>query len=131
MTSAILDTSAILATINNEAGSEIVKPLLSNSIVSSVNIAETSAILVSRYKIPLSEVKALINQLIGTVINFTEEQAYIIAELEVINKEHGYDLSLADKACISLGVSMNMAVYTADKVWKELNFKNTNIKLIR
>lgn len=131
MTPVVLDTSAILAIINNEAGSEVVRALLSHSIVSSVNIAETSAILVSRYKIPLADVKTLINQLIGNVINFTEEQAYIVAELEVANREKGLGLSLADKACISLGVSLDTTIYTADKIWAELQFKNANIKLIR
>ncbi|MDF3047557.1 MAG: hypothetical protein K0R73_675 [Candidatus Midichloriaceae bacterium] len=131
MKSAILDTSAILAIINNEPGSDVIRPLLSNSIVSSVNIAETSAILVSRYKIPLSDVKTLVNQLIGTVINFTEEQAYIVAELEAVNRENGYGLSLGDKACISLGISLNTPIYTADKIWEGLNFKNANIELIR
>ena len=127
----ILDTSAILAVINQEEGAEIVKTLLANSVVSSVNIAETSAILISRYKIPLIEVKTVISQLIGNIINFNEEQAYIVAELEVMNRDKKYGLSLADKACIALGVSMDITIYTADKVWEELKFKNAKIKLIR
>lgn len=65
------------------------------------------------------------------MINFTEEQAYIVAELEVANREKGLGLSLADKACISLGVSLGIPVYTADKIWAELQFKNANVKLIR
>lgn len=131
MNSVILDTSAILTIINQETGSEVVKPLLANSIVSSVNIAETSAILVARYQIPLVEIKVLISQLIGNIINFNEEQAYLVAELEIINREKKFGLSLADKACIALGASMGITIYTADKIWKDLKFKDAKIKLIR
>ncbi len=131
MSSVILDSSAILTIINQEAGSEVIKPLLAHSVVSSVNIAETSAILVARYKIPLVEVKVLISQLIGNIINFNEEQAYLVAELEIINREKKYGLSLADKACIALGVSMDIPIYTADKIWESLKFKNAKVRLIR
>ena len=36
----VLDSSAILAVINSETGAENVEPLLSNSLVSTVNVAE-------------------------------------------------------------------------------------------
>jgi PIN domain nuclease of toxin-antitoxin system len=44
----VLDSSAILAVLNLEKGAEKVAPLLSNSIVSSVNVAEVLTKLVER-----------------------------------------------------------------------------------
>ena len=34
-------------------------------------------------------------------------------------------------ACIALGIKLQLPIYTADRVWKELQLEGTDIKLIR
>jgi PIN domain nuclease of toxin-antitoxin system len=40
-------------------------------------------------------------------------------------------LSLEDRACVSLGIKLGIAIYTADKIWAELKLENADIRLIR
>jgi PIN domain nuclease of toxin-antitoxin system len=43
-----------------------------------------------------------------------------------------YGLSLGDRYCLALGKLLNVPVYTADRVWKELESQiGVTIKLIR
>ncbi|MCE2993396.1 MAG: type II toxin-antitoxin system VapC family toxin [Alphaproteobacteria bacterium] len=127
----VLDASAVLALINNETGAANVENVLSTAVVSSVNLAEIVSILSTRHKVPAQQVKLLMTQLIGSVINFTEEHAYIVAKIEEVNIENKYSLSLGDKACIALGIALNATIYTADKIWGTLDMPNVNVHLIR
>jgi PIN domain nuclease of toxin-antitoxin system len=127
----ILDSSVILAMLNNEPGHAEARQLCASGAISSVILAEVTGILVARHKIPLSEVRSLMEKLIGHVIHFNEQQAFIAAELELLSRTNNYGLSLADRACIALGASLKLPIYTADKVWAQVSFANTTIKLIR
>ena len=40
-------------------------------------------------------------------------------------------LSLADRACIALGIKLQIPIYTADRIWDELKLDNIDIRLIR
>jgi ribonuclease VapC len=127
----VLDSSVILAMLNNEPGHAEARQLCANGAISSVILAEVTGILVARHKIPLAEVKTLMEKIVGHVIHFNEQQAYIAAELELLSRENNYGLSLADRACIALGVSLQLPIYTADKVWAQVQFANATVKLIR
>lgn len=131
MSSVILDSSAVLALIHNEPGCKVVKPLLPNAVMSSVNVAEVVGILRARYKMPQHEITEMIEELIQTIASFNAAQAYIVGEIEKINREQKLGLSLADKACVSLGEVMNAPVYTADKAWAKVKILNVQIHLIR
>jgi hypothetical protein len=37
----------------------------------------------------------------------------------------------ADRALIALGIKLQIPIYTADKIWNELQLNNADIKLIR
>ncbi len=39
-------------------------------------------------------------------------------------------LSLGDRACIALGIKLQVPIYTADRVWTQLQLSNSNIILI-
>ena len=131
MSSVILDSSALLALIHNEPGCDVVKPLLPNAVMSSINIAEVIGILGARYKMPQNEITEMIEELIQTIISFNTAQAYIVGEIEKINRAQKLALSLADKACISLGELLNAPIYTADKAWAKVPILNAQIHLIR
>jgi PIN domain nuclease of toxin-antitoxin system len=124
----ILDTSALLALIQEEEAAEVIKPLLKFSVMSSVNIAE-SLTLLQRIGISPEEALTLISDCLVTIVPFDLEQARIVAELQSNVNHKG--LSLADRACIALGIKLQIPIYTADSVWAQLQLNNVNIKLIR
>lgn len=124
----ILDASALLALIQNEPGTEIIKSLLKVSVMSTVNITETLSVL-QRADITPKEGLTLITNIITTIIPFDLELAELTANIHPLVKSKG--LSLADRACIALGIKLQIPIYTADKIWAELNLDNVNIKVIR
>ncbi len=124
----VLDASALLALIQNEQGAEIVKPLVHKAVMSTVNVAEAITVLQKIGVTPQEGIHA-ISEFIHDIISFDTEQAQAVAELQPLVKHKG--LSLGDRACLALGQKMNLPVYTADKIWSELNLENVEIKLIR
>lgn len=124
---AVLDSSALLAFINQENGSEIVEGYLPNAVMSSVNISEVVAVL-SQIDMPKDVIINIINELGIEVINFDQEQAIQTGFLR--NKTKAAGLSLGDRACINLASTKNLNVVTADKIWITLELEN-NIILIR
>ena len=124
----VLDASALLALIQEEQGAEVIKPLLKFSVMSTVNVAESLTAL-QRTGISPQEALILISDIIMTIVPFDLEQAGIVAELQ--SKVQHKGLSLGDRACIALGIKLQVPIYTADKVWAQLQLNNANVKLIR
>ena len=128
MNNTVLDASALLALIQQEQGAEIIKPLLKFSVMSAVNIAECLTALQRTCILP-QEALILITDIIATIIPFDLEQAGYVAELQSRVQHKG--LSLGDCACIALGIKLQVPIYTADRIWAELQLDGADIKLIR
>lgn len=124
----ILDASALLALIQEETGAEIIKPLLKFSVMSAVNVTETLSVL-QRTNISPEEGLTLITDIVTTIVPFDLEQAAQVAKLHPLVQPQG--LSLADRACIALGIKLQIPIYTADRIWDELKLDNIDIRLIR
>ena len=60
---------------------------------------------------------------------YDEELAFLVADLR--KKTKAYGLSLRDRACIASGQKLQLPIYTADKIWRELQLERVEIKLIR
>jgi PIN domain nuclease of toxin-antitoxin system len=114
----VLDASAILAVIGGEPGTEKLTPaLLARAVGSAVNLAEVQTKLVSRgwtseqaWEDATSPVRE--------VVPFDEHQARIAGDLVMQTRQMG--LSLGDRACLALGIALNLPVYTAERAWKKL-----------
>ena len=124
----VLDSSALIALIKNEPGAEGVEKILGQIVMSSVNVSEVVGVLLDG-EMSLSNVQDCILPLISSIIPFDEEQAFKTASLKKITKSKG--LSLGDRACLALGITLQSPVYTADKVWKEVVLPGIQIHLIR
>ena len=124
----VLDASALLALIQEETGAEIIKPLLKFSVMSAVNVTETLSVL-QRTNISPEEGLTLITDIVTTIVPFDLEQAEQVAKLHPLVQPQG--LSLADRACIALGIKLQIPIYTADRIWDELKLDNIDIRLIR
>jgi len=128
MSRVVLDASAILAIINSEPGAEKLTPeLLREAVCSTVNLAEVQAKLVSRGWSP-DEAWADATSPIREAVPFSGEQAKIAGSLVTMTRQLG--LSLGDRACIALGISMSVPVFTAEKAWSKLKLGN-RIQVIR
>lgn len=118
MTRIVLDASALLAVLNQEPGSEkLTAELLSEAAASTVNLAEVHGKLVGRGGGP-DEAWENLMSLIREPVPFTAEHAKLAGDL--VSQTTPFGLSLGDRACLALGISLNAPIYTADKSWKKL-----------
>jgi PIN domain nuclease of toxin-antitoxin system len=123
----VLDASALLALINQEAGSEKVAAVISTACMSSVNVAEVVSKLMDKAFREV-EIREIFWALKLLIIPFDEEQGFIAGLLRADTKSLG--LSLGDRACLSLAIQQKWSVLTADRVWAGLQL-GLNIQMIR
>jgi PIN domain nuclease of toxin-antitoxin system len=128
MSRVVLDASALLALVQEEKGAEIIRSLLKSSVMSAVNVAESLTVL-QRIGIAPEEAIISISDMITTIIPFDLDQARFVAELDDQGQHKG--LSLGDRACIYLGIKLQIPIYTADKIWARLQLDAADIRLIR
>ena len=115
--SGVADSSVVLAAIYREKGWEGWIELLEESNLSAVNLAEVQGKLVAAgMSTELAWVAA--TNAVLQVMPFDAEQARITGDLILKTREFG--LSLGDRACLALGMTMGMPVYTADRAWQRL-----------
>jgi PIN domain nuclease of toxin-antitoxin system len=114
----ILDASALLAYLQDESGSEVVDKVLTHAIMNSVNWAEVVQKAVAK-QINISGMRSELEVLGLVIVPFTVEEAELAARLWKATRQHG--LSLGDRACLSSALCLNLPVYTADRIWLELD----------
>ena len=118
MSSVVLDASAVLALLGGESGSEkLTFEVLNDAICSTVNLAEVQGKLVGR-GIEAEVAWQAATSALRASVPFTDEHAKIAGSLITRTKSAG--LSLGDRACLALAISLNVPVYTADRSWKDL-----------
>lgn len=127
MSDIVLDASAVLALVLEEPGRERVSPVLPNSVISTVNLAEVVTRL-AQDGLVSSEIRTLVGGLVVEVAPFDEEQAYLAGELRPLTRHLG--LSLGDRACLALGRTLGLPVFTADRSWQGLEV-GVEIQVIR
>ncbi len=127
--SVVLDASVIIALLNKEHTSKNINDLLPYGVISSVTYAGIINFYTQRCNINTDQIKDTIGSLISNIISFDHIQAEISGSISLQAKTYG--LSLGDRACIALGMHLGAPIYTADKIWAELNLPNAEIVLIR
>jgi ribonuclease VapC len=119
----VLDASALLAYLNDEAGADLVEDaLLRGSAISSVNLAEVLSKLTEVGEDPEDVVENLTRRgLLGgklVVSPLSTDDAVMIARLHRSTRAHG--LSLGDRACLGLALRLRVPALTADRAWSRL-----------
>ena len=127
MTSAVLDASALLAVMNSEPGANIVRASLVGALISAVNYSEVMKKTVER-AVAVESLHALIKSAAIEIVPFDTALAEATAALYPETKPFG--LSLADRACMALGLQRSATVLTADGNWKLVKI-SLKVKLIR
>jgi ribonuclease VapC len=118
MSRVVLDASAVLAVINAEPGRErLTAEILATAVISTVNIAEVHAKLVSRGWASNDAWEDAASP-VAEMMPFDSVQARISGDLITQTKPLG--LSLGDRACLALAIALHAPVYTTEKAWKKL-----------
>lgn len=123
----VMDASALLAFLQNEPGGDMVRGLLHQSIISSVNWSEV----VQKSLAKGADIEGMWEDmtLLGLRSRpFSLEQAEAAARLWPTTRELG--LSLGDRACLALGLETGFPVITADRPWAKLDI-GLEIRVIR
>jgi ribonuclease VapC len=129
----VLDASALLAYLQGEPGADCVATSLTQgTAMSAVNWAEVLSKLLERGKLPQAVTAQLRDLgLLGQAIQIypvDEALALIIAELLPSTRAMG--LSLGDRACLALALTLNLPALTADKAWSNVD-AGVLVQLIR
>ena len=118
MNTVVLDASAILVVLNSELGSEKLTPaILETAVSSAVNLAEVQTKLVDHGMDAAEAWEAALSS-VNKAVDFTVAHAEITGNL--FSQTRALGLSLGDRACLALGISLGAPIYTADKSWKNL-----------
>ena len=129
MTNAVLDTSAVMAWLQQEPDWEAVGRAFAteNCRMSAVNLAELVAKSADRM-CDHAELAAMIAELPIEIVPVDKAQAFATGLLRAAIRNLG--LSLGDRACLALAKSINAVALTADEPWLELGI-DARIKCIR
>ena len=127
MSEAVLDSSALLALLRKEPGADRVAAAGRQSVVSTVNLAETATVLTD-IGIPKADLRSVLSDLSLTTVPFDEEDALLAAELRPVTRAAG--LSLGDRACLALAQRRKLPALTADRAWADLDL-GIEVRLIR
>ena len=125
--SLVLDASALLAFLHEESGSEAVADSLDGALVSTVNWSEVVQKAI-RHGVDVRGMRNDFASLGITFVALSVAQAELVAGLW--RDTHTLGLSLADRACLSLGLVNECPVMTADRAWKKLDM-GLEVRLIR
>jgi len=118
MNEVVFDASIMLALIQHERGTEkVTGELLDRSVASTVNLAEVQSQLVKKGYNPLDAWEDTLSA-VKLAEPYTSEQAKVAGDL--ITKTEKYGLSLGDRSCLALAISLKAPVYTTEQVWRDL-----------
>lgn len=124
----VLDASALIALLNEEAGSDrVADALAEEAVIGTVNLTEV----VSKF-IDVGWTEAAVRDDVArTSISFASfdvETAYEAGLLRPLTRHLG--LSLGDRACLALAQRRGASVLTADRAWLGLKV-GVHIEVIR
>ncbi len=123
----VLDASALLALLNREPGHEEVAGTIPHAAISAVNLSEVVAKLAEN-GMPEEQIREALEGLALEVHGFERELAYETGLLRPATRSSG--LSLGDRACLALGIRLELTVMTTDRAWGKLDTK-VKIRLAR
>lgn len=113
-----VDTSALLAMMQNAPGGSLVGVKLHYSAISTVNLCEVLEYSLA-HNIPIAGMTDDLTILGLRIEPFTHEDAHRVAELG--RNPRAAALSLSDRVCLALAQRLGVPALTADDSWKKLD----------
>lgn len=117
MTEVVLDASALLALLNDEAGAVKVAEVLAGARMSSVNLAEVVSHFIYA-GMPAADVDAMLRPLPIDIVPADEALAQLAGRLRAVTSAAG--LSLGDRFCLALAKRDGLPAMTADRQWRTI-----------
>jgi ribonuclease VapC len=121
----VFDASALICLVRKERGWEKVASFGVDALISAVNLVEVAYSL-KKHGMPLDAIDAVVRPVIGRIVPFNDQHAYLAAVIH--GQTQKTNVSLADCACLALGMSEKATVVTADKVWQKLGL---DVKIVQ
>jgi ribonuclease VapC len=128
MTSAVMDASAVLALVRNEAGADKVASHVGRAAISAVNLQEVIIELLLG-GLDAATIHEILDELRLDVHPHDVEAAYAAASLHTQTKEFGR--GLGDRSCLALAMQLGVPALTADREWKKVKIKGLKVEHIR
>jgi PIN domain nuclease of toxin-antitoxin system len=127
----VLDASALVAYARNEPGAQVVAERLragGRIVVSAVNWAEAAGKL-REYGMTPALLRHALEAVDSQIVAFGEVDADLVAERTPGWRPLG--LSLGDRACLALALSIKAPVLTAERSWSRLDLDGVVVEQIR
>lgn len=122
---AVLDASALLAWLQAETGADLVALELASAAISSLNWSEVLQKSLA-HGVQITGLREDMEALGLAIVPFDVDDAEQAARLW----SPGSGLSLADRACLALGLRHSAPVLTADRAWAQVTL-NVDVRVIR
>ena len=127
MSQVVFDSSAVIALLHGEPGANLVSTLALDAAISAVNAAEVQTRLVQKGADPRRAWEGIVTS-VEVIVPFDAAMAEAAGSLVAVTQPYG--LSLGDRACLALAMTLRSPVYTADRAWAKLQV-GVEIRLIR
>ncbi len=114
----VLDASALLALLRREPGGELVEPLVSKALISSVNWSEVVQKALDQ-QADIGGLREDLEALGLEIVPFNAPMAERAAAFRASTRHLG--LSLGDRACLALAAELDLTAVTADRLWSDLS----------
>jgi PIN domain nuclease of toxin-antitoxin system len=121
----VLDASALLAWLQAETGADLVEMELATAAISSLNWSEVLQKSLA-HGVQIIGLREDMEALGLAIVPFDVDDAEQAARLWT----PGSGLSLADRACLALGLRHGVPVLTADRAWAQVT-RNVDVRVIR
>ena len=115
MTPIVLDASALIAMLKQEAGGDMVAQVIGDTKITAINYAEV----ISHFchaGMPIAEVDAMLRPLPLVIVSADEKLARLAGHLRTLTSSAG--LSLGDRFCLALAQLENLPAWTSDRKWQ-------------
>ncbi|MEO6299818.1 MAG: type II toxin-antitoxin system VapC family toxin [Paracoccaceae bacterium] len=123
----VLDASVVLATFLNEPGGDVLPSMTDDFRICVFNLGEVASKLTDKGFTP-EEVRAAIEPLAPSSIPLSVDRATQAGLWRRDTRRFG--LSMGDRCCLALALELGAEVYTADRVWSQLDL-GVKVRVIR
>lgn len=123
----VLDASALLAYLQGEPGGDVVEGVLAVAVMSSMNWAEVVQKSLAA-EVNVDGMREDLEALGLEIVPFTPEDGEMAGRLWLQTRQVGF--SLGDRACLSLGMRLDVPILTSDRVWATIGLA-LDVQVIR